>query len=243
MFKKLLKSFELQKLVVITHALKEYYETNYPSVNGKIQVASDAADPQPQGIRPIKLPNKDHRLQIGYVGHLYKGKGMEVVSQLAELCPWADFHVVGGTEKDITYWKSKCGASGNISFYGHMPHSEVAKYIKAFDVVLLPNQKKVTTRSGRVDIAQWTSPLKAFEYMAAGKPIIASDLSALREIFEHDYNALLCPPDEVLSWQNALKRLQNEPNHKEMLGNNSYNDFVKYYTWRTRAEYVCQTIR
>lgn len=108
MFKKLLNSTNLQKLVVNTSALKEYYEAIYSSANGKIQVSSNAADPVPKGIRPIDLPNKDKRMQVGYVGQLYKGKGMEIISQLAKHSPRSNFHVIGGINRDITYWKINC---------------------------------------------------------------------------------------------------------------------------------------
>lgn len=237
MFKKVIKSPFLQKLVVITRALKAYYETNYPQVGANVQVAPDAADPLPRGIQPIELPNRGVRLQVGYVGHLYKGKGMEVVSQLAELCPWTDFHVVGGTERDIEYWKNTCSDNDNLSCYGHIPHAEVVKYMQAFDMVLLPNQHKVVPHGdGGGNIGQWTSPLKVFEYMAAVKPIIASDLPILREILKHDHNALLCPPDDISAWLKALVKLQKEPGLRDKLGNNAYNDFVKNYTWKARAE-------
>jgi glycosyltransferase involved in cell wall biosynthesis len=240
LFKRILNSSNLEKLVVITFALKEYYEINYPSANGKIKVAPDAADPMPESIQPIELPNKSERLQIGYVGHLYRGKGMEIVSRLAMSCPWADFHIVGGTDKDINFWKKQCSSIKNISFQSYIPHVEVAKYIQAFDIVILPNQRKVSTDNnfGGKDIGQWTSPLKAFEYMAAGKPIIASDLSILREILEHEHNALLCLPDSVLAWQNAIERLRNDQKLRDRLGRNAYNDFMANHTWKKRAKKV-----
>lgn len=239
-FKRILKSSKLEKLVVITSALKEFYEINYPSANGKIKVAPDAADPMPESIQPIELPNKSERLQIGYVGHLYRGKGMEIVSRLPLFCPWADFHIVGGTDKDINFWKKQCSSIKNISFHSYIPHFEVAQYIQAFDIVILPNQRKVSTDNnfGGKDIGQWTSPLKAFEYMAAGKPIIASDLSILKEILEHEHNALLCPPDSVLAWQKAIERLRNDQRLRDRLGRNAYNDFMANHTWKRRAKKV-----
>jgi glycosyltransferase involved in cell wall biosynthesis len=240
MFGQLIKSPRLQKLVVITRALKEYYESTYPQTKGKILVAPDGADPVPEGIVPVELPNKGKRLQVGYVGHLYKGKGMEVVSKLATLCSWADFHVVGGKEGDLEYWKKECRNCANIFFHGYVPHGQTVRHIQAFDVVLLPNQQKVAVHGGGGNIGQWTSPLKAFEYMAAAKAIICSDLPVLREVLEHERNVLLCPPDDVSTWQKALHRLRDDQILRQRLGSAAYEDFLANYTWQARARLEVQ---
>jgi glycosyltransferase involved in cell wall biosynthesis len=237
MFRRLTKSPCLQKLVVITNALREYYEINYPLTRGKIQVAPDGADPILENIQPAVLPNKGKRLQVGYVGHLYKGKGIELISTLALLCPWVNFHVVGGTDSDIQHWKKECENRENIVFHGFIKHQEVFRYILAFDVVLLPNQKFVASHGkGNNNIAPWTSPLKLFEYMSAGKPIISSDLPVLREVLKHKHNALLCPPDNVDAWKDAMELLRDDQGLRERLGNVAHKDFLENYTWQVRAE-------
>lgn len=235
-FRKLVRSSRLQKLVVITHSLKEHYENMFVQAKGKIQVAPDGADPVSEEVNSVELPNKGKRLQVGYVGHLYKGKGMEVISMLATLCMWADFHVVGGKEIDIVFWKTVCADSENITFHGYIPHAGVARYIKAFDVVLLPNQKDLAPHGGVGNIGHWTSPLKAFEYMAAGKPILCSDLPVLLEVLEHERNALLCPPHDVNAWQMALERLRDNQDLRLRLGTAAYEDFMANYTWEARAK-------
>jgi glycosyltransferase involved in cell wall biosynthesis len=236
MFNRLVLSHRLKKLVVITHALKEYYLTNNPRIKCPIQVAPDGADPVPEGIEPVDLPNKGKRLQVGYVGHLYKGKGMEVISKLAPLCPWADFNVVGGKKQDLQKWKGLCTGIENIVFHGYVPHSESMRYIKAFDITLIPNQNHVSTHgSGNRNISKWTSPLKIFEYMAADKPIISSDLPVLREVLRHEQSALLCPPDDALEWKKALERLRDDPQLAERLANAAQDEFLKKYTWQARA--------
>lgn len=238
MFHAVIKSSRFKQLVAITHTLKHYYETNYPQTKGKIQVLPDAADPVPDTIIPVELPRKDKRLQVGYVGHLYKGKGMEVVSRLAPLCPWADFHVLGGSERDIKYWKRECEDCANISFHGYVHHSQVFPYILAFDVVLLPNQQQVSVHGGGGDIGQWTSPLKAFEYMAAGRAIVASDLPVLREIIEDGRNGLLVPPVNVEAWCCALTRIRGQRDMAKAMGACARVDFEEKYTWDIRARNI-----
>lgn len=237
LFRRIIRKRNFEKLIVITNALKEYYRCRYPELNGKIEVAPDGADPMCGSVTPVELPNKGLRMQVGYVGHLYKGKGMEIISELAPICPWADFHVVGGTEEDLRYWKNRTAAVKNLAFHGFVPHERTRDYISAFDVVLLPNQESVGTYSGgRSDIGRWTSPLKAFEYMAAGKPIIASDLPVLREIFEHGKNALLASPQCVESWKHQLLELKQNQCLANYIARNAVHAFTFKYTWRQRAK-------
>jgi len=234
-FNRLVQSPRLKKLVVITHALKDYYLTNNPGIKCPIQVAPDGADPVPGGIVPVDLPNKEKRLQVGYVGHLYQGRGVDIIIHMAKSCPWADFHLIGGTEQDIRSWKTKISESKNIIFHGFVSPAVAEKMRISMDVLLAPYQNKVSI-SGRGNTVKWMSPLKIFEYMAAGKPIISSDLPVLREVLNHEQNALLCPPDDALEWKNALEGLKDDPQLAKSLAQAAYVDFMKNYTWQARAE-------
>lgn len=236
LFKRLIKRKELQKLVVITHALKKYFIDTYSLPHEMIQVAPDGADPIPKTTQPIQLKNKGKRLQAGYVGHLYSGKGMEIIHKLAKLCPWADFNIIGGTEQDLIDWKINCKNTPNLIFHGFKPQNEVQQYLISLDVALLPNQRKVNSfGGGNSNIAEWTSPLKAFEYMSAKKAIIASDLPVLKEIFTHNKTALLCNPDDVSEWALALTKLDKNLPLREKLSINAYDAFIGSLTWGNRA--------
>ena len=121
-------------------------------------------------------------LKAGYVGHLYRGRGVELIAKLAERCSWAEFHVIGGMQKDIDEWRGRCAGIANIVFHGFCPPAQVQSHMARLDVMLAPYQRRVATFGGGRDTSQWMSPMKIFEYMAAGKPMIASDLPVLREI-------------------------------------------------------------
>src|SRR5690606_34528442 len=126
------------------------------------------------------------------------GKGMEIIAKLVPRCTFAHFHIVGGRDEDLEKWNHLTRYE-NITFYGYVNHSDIKNYISEFDIVLLPNQRNVSSNAGR-DIGQWTSPLKLFEYMAMGKPIICSDLEVLKEVAKHNINAYLCDPDDINCW-------------------------------------------
>lgn len=235
----LVRDPRLQRFVVITEALKVYYAARYAGLADKLFVAADGADPVARDVRPVALAGQGERLQVGYAGHLYAGKGMEIVSELAQRCDWADFHIVGGKDQDRAFWQARCAGLENLTFHGHVSPSEVATYIMAFDVALLPNQRVIGIGQARQrDIGSFTSPLKAFEYMAAGRAILASDLPVLREVFTDQADALLCAPDAIEMWEQALAKLRDDPDMRERLGNAARAKFLEHYTWQVRAAAV-----
>lgn len=239
-FNHLLKRSTLIKLVVITEALKRHFITEAGVDDAMLLVAPDGADVFPADVVPVKLASRQGILfKVGYVGHLYKGKGMEVVIPLSAQCHWAEFHIVGGTAEDISFWKSQCQPCANIFFHGHVPHNDTLKYLAAFDVFLLPNQRIVGTSGRRSsDIGEWTSPLKAFEYMSVGKPILCSDLPVLREVFTNGRNAIMCDPGDACSWIRALESLRDAPSLQQKIGMTARRDLENKFSWRARAKLI-----
>ncbi len=227
------------KLVVITNSLKNYYENSFAGMKNKVFVAHDAADPVPKTkTTPPFLKDKE-KLHVGYVGHLYKGRGIDLIINLAKRIHWADFHIIGGNESDILHWKSISANLTNIHFYGFLPPSEVAAYQLAVDILLAPYQLNVSVSGGvNINTANWMSPLKIFEYMASGKVIVSSNLPSLREVLSHNYNSLLCQPNNVEEWEQALIALRDNVPLRNRLGEQAKKDFLEKYTWVARANNV-----
>jgi len=82
------------------------------------------------------------------------------------------------------------------------------------------------------------SPLKIFEYMAAGKPIVCSDLPALREILTHGETAFLLDPNDLDGWANTLQMLRNNENLGMSIGSAARKELEEKYEWRVRAKRV-----
>jgi glycosyltransferase involved in cell wall biosynthesis len=97
--------------------------------------------------------------------------------------------LVGGTKEEIEELGGK-GLSDNIILWEHRPHAEVARILMASDILVLPNNK------GPAASEKYTSPLKLFEYMASGVPIVASDLQSIREALDDD-TAFFFPPGDT----------------------------------------------
>lgn len=233
------KNKNLKKIISITSALSDAYKSDWPnSVCQKYQTLPDGADlPDANLVYKKKIADTTfkEKLIVGYVGSLFQGKGMEVIQKVAPLLTDVQFHIVGGTQKMIKRWKSLMPFD-NVTFHGYVQPHEIESYYETMDVCLLPNQR-VTYGAGRgrANIADFTSPLKLFEYMSHRKAIIASDLSVFEEILKHNVNCLLVKPDNPDEWVNAIV-LMKDSMLRVRLGDNAYREFEKKYTWRRRAE-------
>ena len=90
--------------------------------------------------------------------------------------------------------------------------------------------------SRKVPTIDFCSPLKLFEYMASGRPIIASNLKVYRNILKHNYNSILLKQDNITDWTIAIKKIMFKKNYS-YLGKNARND-AKNYSWKSRAQKI-----
>ncbi len=227
------------RLVCISHALAREYARRFPALDPeRIVVAPDGADlpATPPTFGRERGPGEP--LRAGYVGQLFPGKGMETIAALAARMPAVEFHVVGGKESQIARWK-KGHAAPNLVFHGYLPHGSLGAVVERFDVLLAPYLARVTGM-GKSDIGEWMSPLKLFEYMAGGRPIVCSDLPVLREVMEDGRNALLAAPGDLDAWAHALETLASDPALGARLAADAYRDLERSYTWRRRAVRVLE---
>ena len=110
--------------------------------------------------------------------------------------------------------------------------------MKSVDVLLMPYQRSVSIGVANQDTAGWMSPMKMFEYMATGVPIISSDLPVLAEVLDHKKNALLVSPERIEDWIRALDRLMKDKEFASALGVRAHNDYKSHYTWTIRAKRI-----
>jgi glycosyltransferase involved in cell wall biosynthesis len=240
---RLIMRSHLKRVVVISEELRQDHQAHFGTPDRLMQVVHDGAD-EPPSTAPAALEARSATsiststpLKVGYVGHLYPGKGMEIIGELAPKVQWADFHVIGGSPDDLKHWQDQLQNSHNVFLHGFMAPAQTEQYRQACDVLLAPYQSSVTVPGGG-DVGRWMSPLKIFEYMAAGKAILASDLPVLREILNHGHTALLCSPNQVESWIEGLSQLQQNPDLRASLGHNARAVFQAKHTWQARAKQV-----
>lgn len=227
----------LKKIIVISKALKRdilklLCEVKYDAL---IYVAPDAADESK--FKPsFKLNDK---IVVGYIGSAYKGKGAEIIFPLARCCPNINFIFYGVKQgsKEIEYLGEP---PSNLTLKGKILYSQVPMALKSFDIALLPNQMNVIVANGD-NIGLYTSPMKLFEYMAAGKAIIASNIDILKEILNED-NSVLVDYEDIEKWEIALNELYQDKNRIIELSKKAHRDFIKCYTYNARANNILSNI-
>jgi glycosyltransferase involved in cell wall biosynthesis len=174
---------------------------------------------------------------IGYTGHLYPGRGVSLIMDIAAQLPETNFLIVGGETSDVRKLRNEVRdrALGNVTLTGFVPNAELPAYQAACDVLLMPYRSRVSASSGG-DIGRYLSPMKLFEYLASGRAICSSDLPVLQEILSPEI-AVLLPPNDVEAWIAAIQRLIENPNFRKKLGKNARTAAQKY-SWEARAEKI-----
>jgi glycosyltransferase involved in cell wall biosynthesis len=239
-------------LVAITQALAADLGTRFglPAGHLRILVAPDGVDleryaglPAPPLARQELARGlsaergavlRPERFTAGYTGHLYAGRGVEVLLAVAAQLPEMNFLIVGGEPQDVERVRrsAQTGHLENVWVTGFVPNADLPRYQAACDVLLMPYQRQVAASSGG-DISRYLSPMKLFEYLACERPIVSSDLLVLREVL-HSENAILLPGEDVGAWVAALRRLEAEPGLRSRLSARARED-AQQYSWEARA--------
>jgi len=166
-------------------------------------------------------------------GHLYTGRGADLFLKLAEKFPQASFVWVGGRPADVEAWKERASHLTNVTFTGFASNDHIPLYQSAADVLLMPYGRAISGSSGG-NIAEIFSPMKMFEYMAAGRAILTSDLPVLREVLD-ETRAVFSPLEQADAWESALGGLLADPQWRETLGLHA-RSAVEQYSWVKRAQ-------
>ena len=175
---------------------------------------------------------------IGYVGRLHTiglDKGVGNLVEVLASVDGAHLALVGGPDNMAEILRSRWNMLGlppeRFIYIRQVPPAEVPRYMRAFDICAMPHP-------ATIQFANYTSPLKLFEYMAAGRAIVASDLPAWSDVVNDGETALLVPPDDSLAWAEAIERLRDDPNLRSRLGERAQERAMALYTWDERAKKI-----
>ena len=173
------------------------------------------------------------RPTIAYAGHLYPWKGADLLVEALALLPDARGRIIGGHpgERDLAGLRELAASRGvadRVEFTGLVPPGDVPRWLGGADVLLLPNRATAVS-------ASYTSPLKLFEYLAVGRPIVASSLPALAEVLRDGENAILVPPDDPRAIASAIDRLMADRALAMRLARRAFDE-AGAYSWAARAE-------
>ncbi len=229
-------------MLYTTHALRRALEGEYGTDLGPpfglwapngVELERYADLPNPSEAR--RALGLEEGFTAGYSGHLYRGRGASLMMELALRQSQVQFVWAGGEPDAVAAWQQRLAQAGasNVRLLGFLPNTELPLFHAACDVLLMPYGRSIAV-SGGGDSAAFANPMKVFEYLAAGRPILSSDLPVFREILS-DRNALLLPPDDLESWEAALLRVQRDGSLRTELSQQARRDAAAF-DWRARAE-------
>ncbi len=175
---------------------------------------------------------------VCYCGNTYRGRGIEILVRAAAQMPEVEFLIVGGRERDNVLWRemARQQGSGNFRIEGFVQQREVPSYLLASDVLVMPYSSKITIRDG-TEAGRFTSPLKLFEYMAAGKPIVATGVPSVLEILRPGENSVVTPPDDSGEFIRVLGLVLADSKLCTRVSERARSDAVGY-TWEKRVEKI-----
>lgn len=241
-YKLIRKNKRIINMTTNSVALKKMFEERNLTPLCGIMVAHNGSQNKPHNIYPANWPRRKNSTQVGYFGHLYPGRGIDIVIECSKNLADCDFHVVGGNDIDVAYWKKKTPPP-NVVFHGFIKPGELYKYRNICDILIAPySESGVATTGGVGDTSRYMSPIKIIEYMSSKKPIIASNIPALKEILEHGRNAILCKADDVTDWVNSINRIRDDLRLGQKIAIAAYNEFLNDYTWEARAKIMMSNL-
>lgn len=177
-------------------------------------------------------------LMVGYLGSLRMiglDKGVGMLLQAVAKTPECHLALVGADAADAVQlreaWVSFGRDASEFHSVGRTPPGEAPMFLSALDICAMPHP---ATRQ----FARYTSPLKLFEYMAAGRAIVASDLPGWSDVVVDEASALLCPPDDIAAWTAAIARLRDDPQLRARLGETAREKALSEFTWSARADNI-----
>lgn len=227
------------KLVCISQALADYYSTRFAIPNTRILVAHSGVFPEfypalrarskTELRESLELPAD--KLLVVHTGSLYKG-GAELFGKIAQAGSMVFFVHLGGNDLESRHWSAYYRDRGleNIRFIPHTPAETVREYQVAADLLFY-----MSTRNSPI---YWcTSPLKLFEYMASGTPILGANLGSVAEVFD-DSVGFCFDPDRPETIIQSFEYFRQNPDEAERRAARALTAAEQQYSWHRRAQAI-----
>lgn len=170
---------------------------------------------------------------ILYVGSFIYWKGVETLVKASDFIKSdVQIYLVGGTISELAKLGIKIFDNKKITVVGNRPHEEVALWLRSADLLVLPTTAKYNISK------YYTSPMKLFEYMASGKPIIASDVISVRSVAD-DSMVYFFAADDIHDLALSIENIINDYSNAVLKAKNARAE-VNKYTWDERAKKITE---
>lgn len=201
----------------------------------------------------MALSKKEARERLGlpiekklvvYTGQLFLGRGADTLMETGKfLSGDTVVYIVGGIREDVKIFKERSLEQKimNVVLVGQRPWAEMPIWLKAADVLVLPHSGLAHSVGTKEVSLYYISPMKLFEYIASGRPIVASNIPSIREIVDETM-VFFALSDDPHSFSKAINQVFADINEAGRRAENARKESHKY-TWDARAEKILETIR
>jgi len=215
-------------LVAVSDEVAEYL-ASFPAARGKVYVVPNGVNPErfPPDLKP-SLPAAPGTFTVGFAGSMKPWHGLgtllEAFARLHEGNPDSRLLLVGdgAGREPIAADASSRGLGAAVHFTGAVPPGDVPGLLASMDVGVAPYPNSANF---------YFSPLKVYEYMAAARPVVASQVGQLEKLIEPEVTGLLVPPGDVAALAAALERIRREPELGLRLGQAARAEVLRNHTW------------
>jgi glycosyltransferase involved in cell wall biosynthesis len=216
--------------VTITKGLAEELQNRF-GARPALAVVADGA--RVRRAAPWSFPAAGVDPVVGYSGHLYPWKGVDLLLEALVELGGVRGLIIGGhpAEPDAARLQARAhelGLDPRVVFTGLVRPGEVATRLEAADILVLPNPATAVS-------VRYTSPLKLFEYLAMARPIVASDLPAFREVLTDRRNAVFFEPGSAAALARAIRTVLDDPALASAIARGA-GETAHGYSWDRRAE-------
>ncbi len=232
-----LNSKYLVKFIAITNNVKNDYISKYSIKSDKIIMLPSGSSIKEN----YRYKIKKKKLNIGYLGSLYKSRGLNLIIKLAQIDPQNNYYIYGN-KKQLKLSISK-KIEKNLYINDYVPYKKISKILLNMDLLLMPYTSSITVAGDVGDITKYTSPLKLFDYLSVGRPIMCSNYDVLKEIIADNKNAIFVKNYiNAFAWKKEITKLINTPEKMKIISKNNY-ELSKKYSHRTRALKILDTLK
>jgi glycosyltransferase involved in cell wall biosynthesis len=215
-------------LLAVSDEVADHLES-FPATHGRVHVVPNGVNPErfPPALK-ASLPAVAGTFTVGFVGTMKPWHGLDDLLEAFALLHAQSRHnrllVVGdGVERErLAAEVSSRGLATAVQFTGAVAPCEVAGLLASMDVAVAPYPRLASF---------YFSPLKVYEYMAAGLPVVASRAGQLEKLIEGGVTGLLVPPGDVGALAAALQRVRREPELRRRLGQAARAKVFRDHTW------------
>lgn len=183
---------------------------------------------------------------VGYVGSFHERHGMsELVDAAVRILkrnPAVKFLMVGPYYQSTLARATSLGVANSFVFSGAVEYEDVPKFMSACDVLVAPYNPSKLTPFATTGKRTLGSPLKVFEYMASGKPLVSTSVDPISSVIQDHITGILVAPGDSSNLAGAISELLEDPVLAKRIAENARKELVEKYSWNAVARKISRVM-